>query len=688
MICRWLRAPLYVADVQSDQHKTGQRYTSVHMKSKTLNFKNCLGVFQGGGCKALAFVGAYKEADARGVFFSRLAGTSAGSIVAALIAAGASPDELQQLIANLDFNSFKKAPIKEPRPLSVNLFSHLLSFSPYEKHKSLAAFLRNLGIFSSATIEEWLEQSLRDLLSYKESAPVRFCDLNIPLHVVATDLKSGRPMVWNLETTPLASVAYAVRCSCTIPGYFQAVNSSYVDGGLVSNLPAFVLNNRISESFENLLCFTFAPDAAEYSARGADKPEVEAYLKRIAAAAIDGATEIQGSLQENLHLIQIGNLPLGTLDFNKISPQTIHEMFSVGEEAARKFFDAEVANMRPPVGRGAVFKTEAETLNQIVREDLSRGDSVLIAIKSTRYLYNLFPTFLHWLMAGVQVRFLCHPVPTSGWDAEHEPFQRFVLKELGADVKEVSSLPFECIIFGKLSTLESMIVFDERRKDENPPCFAAKYEAPIDVAAISAMRDVLLSLIEGEVNSGARPTLSVVRGGLEGLIQRLKTIPQYSHSRVSFALENVDAEQIVFLTKYVKSYKYNQIRRLFSLFDEHQFSSFECLQLLCNNGARDIFLPITPPVAEEHGGKLYLLEGNNRLIHLLRERRESRVSLIVVRGVTAPLPSHDRISIKQMLVTDEERTGSRRYGGFSRAQFREIELAAHRPSLYAGNYDD
>lgn len=42
------------------------------MTQATKHFKNCLGVFQGGGCKALAFVGAFKEAIARGVFFQVL----------------------------------------------------------------------------------------------------------------------------------------------------------------------------------------------------------------------------------------------------------------------------------------------------------------------------------------------------------------------------------------------------------------------------------------------------------------------------------------------------------------------------------------------------------------------------------------------------------------------------------------
>jgi predicted acylesterase/phospholipase RssA len=69
-------------------------------------FKSSAGVFQGGGCRAAAFVGAYGEAIRRGVSFVEVAGTSAGSIIAALVGAGANPDDLQSAIAELDFNSF------------------------------------------------------------------------------------------------------------------------------------------------------------------------------------------------------------------------------------------------------------------------------------------------------------------------------------------------------------------------------------------------------------------------------------------------------------------------------------------------------------------------------------------------------------------------------------------------------
>jgi len=78
-------------------------------------FKSSAGVFQGGGCRAAAFVGAYSEAIRRGVSFAEVAGTSAGSMVAALIGAGANPDDLRAAIGQLDFNSFLRPTLPSGR---------------------------------------------------------------------------------------------------------------------------------------------------------------------------------------------------------------------------------------------------------------------------------------------------------------------------------------------------------------------------------------------------------------------------------------------------------------------------------------------------------------------------------------------------------------------------------------------
>ena len=77
---------------------------------KTQFYSDCSGVFECGGCRASAFAGAYEAVYSLGVRFSEVAGTSAGAIVAALIAAGAEHDYLLKELRKLDFRAFLSVP--------------------------------------------------------------------------------------------------------------------------------------------------------------------------------------------------------------------------------------------------------------------------------------------------------------------------------------------------------------------------------------------------------------------------------------------------------------------------------------------------------------------------------------------------------------------------------------------------
>ena len=81
--------------------------------------------------------------------------------------------------------------------------------------------------------------------------PIRFQDFtknNKPaLKIVVTNISERRMEVFSTETTPHAAVADAVAASCCIPIVFrpwQIENKTYLDGGLVSNLPAWVFDEE------------------------------------------------------------------------------------------------------------------------------------------------------------------------------------------------------------------------------------------------------------------------------------------------------------------------------------------------------------------------------------------------------------------------------------------------------------
>jgi predicted acylesterase/phospholipase RssA len=149
------------------------------MAEQTRFFRTCVGVFQGGGCRGAALAGAYQEAVARGVTF---AGTSAGSIVAALIGAGATPEYVSNVLVNLSFKS-----LLTPSEALCNrpLFAHLLSWLP--GLRLALALYYDRGLYSAKGIEIWVEERLRELLPRAARPAVTFEDLIIPTSIIITD---------------------------------------------------------------------------------------------------------------------------------------------------------------------------------------------------------------------------------------------------------------------------------------------------------------------------------------------------------------------------------------------------------------------------------------------------------------------------------------------------------------------
>ncbi|MGV3466243.1 MAG: patatin-like phospholipase family protein [Heyndrickxia sp.] len=193
------------------------------------------GVFSGGGIKGLALIGAYEELETKGFTFKRIAGTSAGSIIAALVAAGYTAEELRRLSAEVDFPQFL-----DPRK----------TWLPLPFAKWLFLYWR-LGLYRGKKFEDWLTMKLA------EKGVYTFADLpKEKLRVVASDLTNGRLLVLpdNLVDlgVPIDSfpVAKAIRMSCSIPYFFEPVKlrsldgiNIIVDGAVLSNFPMWLFVN-------------------------------------------------------------------------------------------------------------------------------------------------------------------------------------------------------------------------------------------------------------------------------------------------------------------------------------------------------------------------------------------------------------------------------------------------------------
>ncbi|MFC5467905.1 patatin-like phospholipase family protein [Cohnella suwonensis] len=206
-------------------------------------------VFEGGGVKGISLTGAVRAAEQNGIVFHRVAGTSSGSIVAALIAAGYSAVEMRDMIERTPFKSL----LKRGALYNAKLVG-----------PALRVLLRK-GLYSGDALEAWVESMLAD-------RGIR-CFGDLPegkLRIVASDITNGKLLVlpedirhYGAEPGKL-SVAKAIRMSTSIPYFFDPVvlkqpwkerkrsaiqsRASYVvDGGLLSNFPLWLFERDANE---------------------------------------------------------------------------------------------------------------------------------------------------------------------------------------------------------------------------------------------------------------------------------------------------------------------------------------------------------------------------------------------------------------------------------------------------------
>jgi NTE family protein len=216
--------------------------------------KNADLVLEGGGVKGVGLVGAVVTLTEAGYTFPRVAGTSAGAIVASLIAGfnkcGRDMRELKPILDTLDYKEFKDG----------NWFEDHLG-TPAE----IAELLLSGGMYRGDYLRDWLGKELDELgvrtfadLKIPESEDPRSSlppDKRYRLVVHASDLtkKALVRFPWDYEQYGLNAdeqlVVDAVRASVSIPFFFRPVklNSSkgsvaLVDGGLLSNFPITVFD--------------------------------------------------------------------------------------------------------------------------------------------------------------------------------------------------------------------------------------------------------------------------------------------------------------------------------------------------------------------------------------------------------------------------------------------------------------
>lgn len=193
-------------------------------------------IFEGGGMRGIAYAGALAELQKRGFLDSlnSVGGTSVGAITAMMLAAGFTPLEIENEIAQV-------------KPRKFNDGTVLFFGGP-------TRLRTRYGWYKGKRITHWLGNLLEKKLGNAEITFGQLHEQNRPsLYVTGTSLNNQRVLVFSHETYPNMKVRDAVRASMSIPFFFKPITIDsgghvlkkpingfcdiVVDGGFIANYP-------------------------------------------------------------------------------------------------------------------------------------------------------------------------------------------------------------------------------------------------------------------------------------------------------------------------------------------------------------------------------------------------------------------------------------------------------------------
>lgn len=249
--------------------------------------RKCQGVFAGGGVRGIGHAGAALAMEKAGYTFENFAGSSAGAIVAALLAAGYSAEELQTEMMQTDYLKFKQ----EDRLDRLGSIGKFLSI------------VINLGIYNADYFESWMTALLKKK-GVNTFGDLKRPDTDVPcrLQVTTTDLLEKRVLVLPRDLRlfgidPLSyPIAKAVRMSMSIPIFYEPFHLKdpqgklhhLVDGGLLSNYPIWILDDGQSSVPYPVFGFRFYQKKDCTCPECVPTPNLVNYCKALVSTTLDG----------------------------------------------------------------------------------------------------------------------------------------------------------------------------------------------------------------------------------------------------------------------------------------------------------------------------------------------------------------------------------------------------------------
>ena len=300
--------------------------------------------FQGGGVECAAYAGAVAVAEEQGVLASirNVAGTSAGALTAAMLAAGADAEALRESVVRTHFGRFLDGEFGILGELVRLLRDH--GFHPGQ---AFCAILRR----ELAQLCGDPEITMGELARRADGGHGRYRHL----FVVTSNVTRQRVEVLSAATQPELPVWKAVRMSIGIPLIFAPIHHegcAYVDGGLCWDYPIDLFDghaapphshderSRLSETLGFALGTPREIGADRHGWRlpRARTHSLASYLKALATLVTGAANRGTLHARDVPRTIFIDDLGVSPADFNA-APEVIEKLIESGRAAAQAYFE-------------------------------------------------------------------------------------------------------------------------------------------------------------------------------------------------------------------------------------------------------------------------------------------------------------------------------------------------------------
>ena len=328
------------------------------------NEHRCDLVCEGGGVKGIGLAGAYSVLEERGFQPQNIAGTSAGAITAALVAARFSAQELKDIVFGMDFLKFRDKRWEDRIPLVSRSVS----------------ILKDLGIYEGEYFEGWIRELLaqKGVRTFADLATDEYGDdprYRFRLQVIASDVTTHRLLVLPRDAAVLGlepeqlDVARAVRMSMSIPIFFEPAcitneqtgrEHIVVDGGMLSNYPVWLFDCEDDEDPEWPTFGLLLVEPSPKTPIGERLPPPERaprgiggllkYVRAMASTMMEAHDRLYVEKADFARTIPIPTLGIGTTEF-AITGARKEALYESGRAAAEEFlrtwdFEGYIAEFR------------------------------------------------------------------------------------------------------------------------------------------------------------------------------------------------------------------------------------------------------------------------------------------------------------------------------------------------------